>query len=60
MSCSYSDIAIQYFHVKDLEYIPAAISWKRFGDDIFVFWPQSTDELDIFFDYMNKDPTKKI
>ena len=61
MSCSYSDIAIQYFDVKALEYTPATICWKRFRDDIFIVWPHSIDELDIFFDYMNKvDPTKKI
>ena len=61
MSCSYSDIAIQYLDVKALEYTPATICWKRFRDDIFIVWPHSIDELDIFFDYMNKvDPTKKI
>ena len=38
MSCSYSDIAIQYFDVKALEYIPATICWKRFRDDIFIIW----------------------
>ena len=35
MSCSYSDIAIQYFDVKALEYTPASICWQRFRDDIF-------------------------
>ena len=61
MSCSYSNIAIQYLDVKALEYTPAIICWKRFRDDIFIVWPHSIDELDIFFDYMNKvDPTKKI
>ena len=60
MSCSYSDIAIQYFDVKTLKYTPATICWKRFREDIFIVWPYSIDELDIFFDYMNKvDPTKK-
>ena len=59
ISCSYSDIIIQYFDVKAL-YTPAAICWKRFRYDIFV-WPCNIDEFDIFFDYMNKvDPTKKI
>ena len=34
--------------------------WKRARDDIFTVWPHSIDELDIFFDYMNKvDPTEK-
>ena len=36
MSYSYSDIAIQYFDVKALEYTPATICWKRFRDDIFI------------------------
>ena len=59
--CSYSDIAIQFLDVETLRYTPATISWKRFRDDIFIVWPHSIDELDIFFDYMNKvDPTKKI
>ena len=59
VSCFYSDIAIQYFDVKALEY--ATICWKRFRDDIFIVWPHSTDELDILFDYINKvDSTKKI
>ena len=61
MSCSCSDITILYFDVKSLEYTPAAICWKRFKDDIFIFWSHSIDELDIFFDYRNKvDSTKKI
>ena len=50
MSCSYSDIAIQYFDVKALEYTPATICWKRFREYIFIVWPHSIDELDIFFD----------
>ena len=49
MSCSYSDIAIQYFDIKALEYTPATICWKRFRDDVFIFWPH-IDELDLFFD----------
>ena len=61
VSCFYSDIAIQYFDVKALEYTPATICWKIFTDDIFIVWPHSIDELDIIFDYMNKvDTTKKI
>ena len=49
MSCSYSDIAIQYFDVKALEYTPATICWKRFWDNIFIAWPHSLDEIDFFF-----------
>ena len=61
MPCFYRDIAIQYFDVKALDYTPTIICWKRFRDDIFIVWLHSIDELDIFFDYMNKvDPTKKI
>ena len=61
MSCSYNDITIQYFDVKTLEYTPATICWKRFRHGIFIVWPHSIDELDIFFDYMNNvEPTKKI
>ena len=30
MSCSYSDIAIQYFGVKALEHTPVTICWERF------------------------------
>ena len=61
MSCYYSDIAIQYFDSKALEYTPATICWKRFRDNIFFVWPHSLDELDVFFDYMNiLDPTKKF
>ena len=30
-------------------------------DDIFIAWPHSIDEVDTFFDYMNKvDPTEII
>ena len=36
MLCSYSDIPIQYFNVKALEYTPVTICWKRFRDDIFI------------------------
>ena len=61
MSDSYSDIVIQYFDIKALEYTPAAICLKRFRDAIVIIWPHSIDECDIFFDYTNKvDPTKKI
>ena len=41
ISCSYSDITIQYFDVKGLEYNPATICWKRFRNDIFIVWPHS-------------------
>ena len=61
MSCSYSDIAIQYFDIKALEFNPLVICWKRFRDDIFVVWPHTLEELQIFLNYMNNiDQIKKI
>ena len=61
MSCSYSDIAIQYFDIKALEFNPPVICWKRFKDDIFVVWPHTLEELQVFFNYMNNiDQSKKI
>ena len=53
MSCSYSDIAIQYFDFKALEFNPRVICWKRFRDGIFVVWPHTLEELQVFFNYMN-------
>ena len=44
-----------------LPYFGRKLCWKRFRDDIFTIWPHSIDELDTFFDCMNKvDPTEKI
>ena len=61
MSRSYTDIAVQYFDVKALEYSLPNTWWKRFGDNVFMVWPHSIDKLDIFFDYMNKfDHTKQV
>ena len=61
MSCSYSDIAIQYFDIKALEFNPTVICWKRFRDDIFAVWPNTFEELQVFFNYMNNiDQSKKI
>ena len=61
VSCTYSNIAIRYFDVKALEYTLASICCKRFKGDIFIAWLHSIDELDIFFDYINKvDPIKKV
>ena len=53
MSCSYSDIAIQYFDIKALEFNPPVTCWKRFWDDIFIVWPHTLEELQVFFNYMN-------
>ena len=49
MSCSYSDIAIQYFDIKALEFNSPVICWKRFRDDTFVIWPHTFEELQVFF-----------
>ena len=61
MSCSHSDIAIKLFDRKTIEYDPPVIGWKRFRDDIFLVWPHSSEDLNLFFNYMNKiDRNKKI
>ena len=61
MSCSYSDIAIQYFAIKALEFNPPVICCKRFRYDIFIVWPHSLEELQVFFNDMNNmDQSKKI
>ena len=61
MSCLYSNIAIQYFDIKTLEFNPLVICWKRFRDHIFVVWPHTLEELQIFFNYMNNiDQSKKV
>ena len=61
MSCSYGHIAIEQFDKKALEYNPVVIGWERFQDDIFLVWPHSAEDLNLFFNYMNNiDRTKKI
>ena len=61
MSCSYGDIAIEQFDEKALKYNPAVIGRKRFRDDIYLVWPHSAEDLNLFFNYMNSiDRTKKI
>ena len=52
MSCSYSDIAIENFDKKALEYRPPVLCWKRFRDDVFIIWPHSLDELKTFFHFI--------
>ena len=42
-------------------YSITVIGWKRFQDDVLLFWPHSREDLDLFFNYMkNIDSTKKI
>ena len=45
MSCSYSDITINKFDVKALNYKTGLLCWKRYRDDVFVLWNQSLEEL---------------
>ena len=55
MSCSCGDIAIEQFDN------PPIIGWKRFQNDIFLVWPHSAEDLNLFFNYMNNiDRTEKI
>ena len=61
MSCSYSDIATESFDEKALQYHASVIGWNRFRDDVFLVWPHSREDLDLFFNYMNNiDSIKKI
>ena len=54
-------IAIEQFHKKALQYHPPATDWKRFRDDIFLVWPHSEEDLNLFFNCMNNIiRTKKI
>ena len=60
VSCSYSDIVIEGFNKKALQYHPSVISWKRFRDDVFLDCLHSREEPDLFFNYMNNiDSTRK-
>ena len=60
MSCSFSNIATEQFNKKALEHNSSVIGWKEFGDDIFLVWCHSTEDLNLFFNYMNNiDRTKK-
>ena len=52
MSCSYSDIAIESFDKKALQYHPSVIDWMRFRDNVFLVWPHSREDLDFFFNYV--------
>ena len=60
ISCSYSDLAMYSYDLKDLSYVPAVKCWKRFRNDVFVL-RNSGDDLDQFFDLMNFiDSSQKI
>ena len=61
MSRSYADIAMADFDKEALEYNLSPTTWKRFRDDVFVLWPNGTESLVLFLDYINTlDPTEKI
>ena len=61
MSCSYADIAMEYFDKEALEYHLSATTWKRFMDDVFVLWPHGRESLVLFLGYINiLDPAEKI
>ena len=49
MSCSYSDIAMQYFDIKSFVYTAAAICWKKLKDDIFIVWSNSTLQMNLVY-----------
>ena len=49
ISSSYSNIAIQYFDIKALEFNHPVTCWKRFRDDIYVVWPHTLEELQVLF-----------
>ena len=54
-------VDIRHYRVKALSYVLAVACWKRFCDDRLVLLEQCTDDLDIFFHFMNsKDSSKKI
>ena len=60
MSYSYSDITIENFDKKALEYSPPVLCWKTFRDDVFIVWSHSLDELKTFHFMNTVDQTKKI
>ena len=57
MSCSYCDIAMHGFDLKNLSYTPNGLCWKRFRDNIFAAWNHSLQELHKFFEFMNSIDT---
>ena len=61
MSGSYSDVAIEQFAKKALEYNSLVIVWKRFQIDIFLVWPHYAEVINLFCNYLNNtDRTKNI
>ena len=61
ITCSYSDLAMYSYDLKDLSYVPTVKCWKRFRNDVFVLRKNSGYDLDQFFDLMNFiDSSQKI
>ena len=61
MSCSYAGIAMTDFDKEALEHLLSPTTWKRFKDDVFVFWPHGRESLVLFLNYINTlDTTEKI
>ena len=50
MPCSYADIAMADFDKEALEYHFSPTTWKRFRDDVFVFWSRGRESLFLFLD----------
>ena len=50
MPCSYADIAMADFDKEALEYHLSPTTWKRFRDDVFVFWSHGRESLFLFLD----------
>ena len=61
MSCLYSDIAMVAHDSEALMYDFPHKTWKRFRDDLFVVWRDTTAKLPSFLDYLNNiDDNGKI
>ena len=50
MPCSYADIAMADFDKEALEYHLSPTTWKRFRDDVFVFWSHGRESLFLVLD----------
>ena len=61
MPCPHADIAMADFDKETSEYNLSPTTWKRFRYDVFVLWPNDTESLVLFLDYINTlDPTEEI
>ena len=61
MPCPHADIAMADVDKETSEYNLSPTTWKRFRYDVFVLWPNDTESLVLFLDYINTlDPTEEI